>query len=471
MKPLALFDLDNTLRDTYRFRYPRDHQVSIYDGVPERLNAIRNLGYLLVGITNQGGVALGAISNDEVAAANNRTQALLEAAALDSIQCCPHHRDRDKFDCDCKKPSVGMVLDALTAMPDSTLDGSFVVGDSKADHGVAESLNLPFLDALEFRTMTVPRITDWVTSTVRETTTKPDLDKVQGCLVGLAAGDALGAPLEFKSRDAVRVKYPTGLRDFIASPLWSAGEYTDDTQMALIIADSLLDRQRLDPAGISEAFQHWARSAKDVGLQTRAVLQMDGIAEEPEARSREYYRSHPGSSAGNGALMRCAPVALFHLSSSPMLIADSRRSARITHADPKAQSSCVLLNLCIAHAILHGVKDARSEALQHLSPAERTTWKRLMEVESLDESQISSSGYTVHTLEAAAWSFLSTDSFEDAIVRAANLGDDADTVAAVTGALAGAYYGYESIPLRWRSGLLHETRIKLLAVQLAQSSS
>jgi len=154
-----------------------------------------------------------------------------------------------------------------------------------------------------------------------------------------------------------------------------------------------------------------------------------------------------------------------------MLIADSRRSARITHADPKAQSSCVLLNLWIAHAILHGVKDARSEALQHLSPAERTTWKRLMEVESLDESQISSSGYTVHTLEAAAWSFLSTDSFEDAIVRAANLGDDADTVAAVTGALAGAYYGYESIPLRWRSGLLHETRIKLLAVQLAQSSS
>jgi ADP-ribosylglycohydrolase len=131
----------------------------------------------------------------------------------------------------------------------------------------------------------------------------------------------------------------------------------------------------------------------------------------------------------------------------------------------------VLLNLWIAFAILTGVKDARSEALQQLPPAERMTWKRLMKIESLTESEISSSGYTVHTLEAAAWSFLTTSTFEDAVARAANLGDDADTVAAVTGALAGAYYGYESIPLQWRSGLLHEPEIKKLAVRLAQRTT
>ena len=471
MKPLALFDLDGTLRDTYRFQYPQAHQVTIFDGVPERLNAIRNLGYLLVGITNQGGVALGVIANDQVIAANDRTQALLGSAALDSVQYCPHHRDRDKFDCDCKKPSVGMVLDALTALPEATLDGAFVVGDSKADQGVAEALSLPFLDAVKFRMMTVPQITDWLAAISPKAGAKPDMDKVQGCLVGLAVGDALGAPLEFQSRAAVRKQYPTELREFKSSRLWSAGEYTDDTQMALIIANSLVDQHKLDPAAIAGGFQHWAHSAKDVGLQTRAVLHMNGITEKPEVRAREYYRSHPDSSAGNGALMRCAPVALFHLSSRPMLIADSRKSARVTHADPKAQSSCVLLNLWIAFAILTGVKDARSEALQQLPPAERMTWKRLMKIESLTESEISSSGYTVHTLEAAAWSFLTTSTFEDAVARAANLGDDADTVAAVTGALAGAYYGYESIPLQWRSGLLHEPEIKKLAVRLAQRTT
>ena len=128
--------------------------------------------------------------------------------------------------------------------------------------------------------------------------------------------------------------------------------------------------------------------------------------QEPERCAREDYACHPDKSAGNGAVMRCAPVALFRLNSLPMLIADSRRSARMTHGDPKAHSSCVLVSVCIREAILKGVRDARQTAMALLPEAERTAWDRLAEIEKQPESEISSSGYTVSTVEAAFWSLL-----------------------------------------------------------------
>ena len=144
--------------------------------------------------------------------------------------------------------------------------------------------------------------------------------------------------------------------------------------------------------------------------------------------------------------MRCAPVALFCLDSLDQLVEVSRASARVTHHDPKAQSSCVILNTWIQAAICRGVRDGRAEAIAMLNETERPAWHRLEQIEAYKEDDIKSSGYTVHTLEAAAWSFLTTESYEEAVIRAANLGDDADTVAAVCGALAGAYYGYAAIP-------------------------
>jgi ADP-ribosyl-[dinitrogen reductase] hydrolase len=150
-----------------------------------------------------------------------------------------------------------------------------------------------------------------------------------------------------------------------------------------------------------------------------------------------------------------------------MLIEESRGSARITHADPKAQSSCVLLNLWIAEMLLNGTRDARRLAVDLLHTTEQRLWQRLKAVENNQEDLILSSGYTVDTLEAAAWSFLTTDSFEEAVVKAANLGGDADTVAAVTGALAGAFYGYSAIPERWRDKLKDAERIRKTAISLA----
>ncbi|HUS20190.1 MAG TPA: ADP-ribosylglycohydrolase family protein [Terriglobales bacterium] len=291
-------------------------------------------------------------------------------------------------------------------------------------------------------------------------------DRIAGCLVGLAVGDALGAPLEFQSRRQVREKYPEGLRDMIDSNLWKKGEYTDDTEMALLIADSLLQSKGFIASDLAQRFKTWARTAKDVGIQTRAVVNMAGYVRDPEGCSSQYREAHPDSSAGNGALMRCAPIALFCLDSVERLVELSRASARVTHFDPKAQSSCVILNTWIQAATSRGIRDARAESIGLLNETECSAWHRLEEIEVYKEDDIKSSGYTVDTLEAAVWSFLTTASYEEAVVRAVNLGDDADTVGAVCGSLAGAYYGYAAIPKRWRNQLREEARIHKTALAL-----
>lgn len=467
-KPIAIFDLDGTVRHTGAALYPRASDVSIISGMPERLVALRKAGYYLIGASNQGGVAKGEIQQAEVDAAVARTQELLGEAQLDGIFYCAHDSSSDGHICDCKKPSPGMVLDALTAFPASTLDGSFVVGDSPAaDGGLASNLGVPYIRDDEFRHIPIDRLLDKVPQRRSSSMTDASEDRITGCLVGMAIGDALGAPLEFHSRTEVRRMYPEPLREMRASRLWAKGEYTDDTQMALCIADSLITRDELMPSDVAARFRKWCRTTKDVGIQTRTVLAMPGYESAPETCAREYYVEHPSSSAGNGAVMRCAPIALFHLDSIPMLLADSRRSARLTHADPKAQSSCVLLNLAIREAVVNGTRDARPEALSRLPQVERKEWTRLKHIENVPEYEIASSGYTIATVEAAFWSFLTTRTFEDAVVRAAHLGDDADTVAAVTGAIAGAFYGYSGIPVRWLRELMDRSHITNVALLLA----
>lgn len=154
------------------------------------------------------------------------------------------------------------------------------------------------------------------------------------------------------------------------SALWSKGEYTDDTQMALLIAESLIEKHGFVAIDIAKRFRSWAQTAKDVGVQTSAVVNMARYAEDPESCSSRYHADHPDSSAGNGALMRCAPIALFYLECLADVIEFSRASARLTHADPKAQSSCVILNLWIRTAILNSLRDGRAEAFSVLDKGE-----------------------------------------------------------------------------------------------------
>lgn len=466
-RPIALFDLDGTLRDTYAAIYPRAHQVRLFDGVADRLRQLRQRGYLLAGITNQGGITKRVITSKEVEAANDRMQELLGDARLDLILYCPHHADSDDFVCDCKKPAVGMVLDALSTLESATLSGAFVVGDSiRADKGVADGLDLPFVPAEKFRRQPLEGTLASAARRTRQFAEAAE-SRVVGCLVGLATGDAFGSQVEFWPRPRVRETFPHGIREMRASASWEVGQYTDDTEMALLLADALLENGALNPRDVARRFLAWSLHATDVGIQMRRVLSMPGYTESPEESARLDYLQNQRNAAGNGAVMRCAPIALFHTWNMSMLLADSRRSARITHADPKAQSSCVLVNTAIAHFLAGGGKeDAWSHGMKFLAPLEKETWKRLPQLASLGEEDISSSGYTVPTVEAAFWSLLRADSFEEAVETAAGLGGDADTVAAITGALAGAYYGYDAIPRRWLDPLLDLDRLRRTALKL-----
>jgi ADP-ribosyl-[dinitrogen reductase] hydrolase len=467
-KPIAYFDLDGTLRDTYHFVYPRAHQVTLFPGITGRLTALRNAGYLLVGITNQGGVSLKQITQSEVELANDRTQELLGEARLDLVLYCPHHRAAGGPDCDCKKPAPGMLLDALSALSGSTLDGAFVVGDNPAkDKGAADMLALPFVLAETFRAQSIAETLGSLPKGKARTTSLVE-DRVIGAILGMATGDAFAAPVEFWERARVRQKYPDGLKAMTKSEKWAMGEYTDDTQMALLISESLLAENRLDPSDIAKRFRRWAQTSKDVGLQTLRVMGRSGYVAQPEGCARLDYQANPTNAAGNGAVMRCTPVALFHADSLPMLLADSRRSARITHGDPKAQSSCVLINVAIRHLMNGGGKEeVWKHGMRFLTPFEKAAWSRLDMLPSLGDDQINSGGYTVSTVEAAFWCFEHSETFAEAIELAASLGDDADTVAAVTGSLAGAYYGYEAIPIEWRKALMNVEQIRTVALRLA----
>ena len=295
------------------------------------------------------------------------------------------------------------------------------------------------------------------------------IDRISGSLVGLAVGDALGAPLEFMPREVVRQQYPNGLREMIPSALWHKGEYTDDTETALLLSESLLSCGRFDSRDFARRIQRWAQNAKDVGAQMSRVIQRPSYTTNPEKVVQEDYADHPDQSAGNGALMRCVPVALFCLNSPELLVEYSRASAAVTHGDPKAHSACVLLNGWIREAIIKHIRDARDVGIRMLLSEERVVWRRFRAIERYEEPEIRSTGYTVDTLEAAAWAFLTTGSFADAVICGANLGDDADTVAAVAGALAGAFYGYSAIPRRWLEQLKEQDRIRSTAIRLAQA--
>lgn len=273
-------------------------------------------------------------------------------------------------------------------------------------------------------------------------------DRLRGCAVGAAIGDALGMPLEFgpPSPDGALV------RSMQAGRL-PAGSFTDDTEMAIALAESLLYQKPLDQDDLIQRFVAWFHSnPPDIGIQTRRILGWLAAGnpfEDVLARARE----EMPDSAGNGSLMRCWPVALAWLKGRSERIADSRLQSQITHAHPDCQAACVFTNLMIVD-LIQGVP--REEAFQAaLQSVEFTDPFRQMieKAPRLQRKDLKNSGWVRHTLESAIWGLLTTSSFSEAVIQVANLGNDADTAASVAGALAGAAYGLGSIPQTWQDQL------------------
>lgn len=286
-------------------------------------------------------------------------------------------------------------------------------------------------------------------------------DRARGCAVGAAAGDALGMPLEFGPRRA-----PDRLVRRMEAARLPAGTFTDDTEMALDLAESLLAHRPLDPGDLAQRFAAWLQAGPpDVGIHTRSVLSRIGAGERWEKAVEAVQQQRPDS-AGNGSVMRCWPVALaYGLDPSDssqkgrnldQMLADSRLQSRVTHPHAECQAGSAFVNATIHH-LLRGVAPADAVALALEAATVPEPLRAVIEAApSRRREELPNSGWVRHTLESAVWGLLTTDSFEEALVQVVNLGGDADTAGAVVGALAGAAHGLEAIPARWRQVLRGE---------------
>jgi ADP-ribosyl-[dinitrogen reductase] hydrolase len=277
-------------------------------------------------------------------------------------------------------------------------------------------------------------------------------DRYRGCLLGLACGDALGGPVEFKSRDWIAERYPSGVRDFVGGG-WlhlAPGEITDDTQMTLALARSLAEGGRLDAEDVGRQFLSWYRSRpKDIGNTTRAALAyLDAGMPWDDAGDQVQREAGAKGAAGNGAVMRCAPVALRYRADPGSVRSASIDTSRITHADPRCTWSAVAVNQAIVHLLAGGdlAGLARSATAGIDEPRVVEAVER---AGGLGRDTVRSGGYVLDTVTAACWALLHHDTLEETIIAAVSLGDDADTTGAVAGALAGARYGAAAIPDRW----------------------
>lgn len=275
-----------------------------------------------------------------------------------------------------------------------------------------------------------------------------------GTVVGSAVGDALGAPFEFGPEGAFSARFPVGEdRDEMSGGGgWDPGEATDDTQMAVLVAESLLDHGGLAPDDLFARFQRWATSApKDIGLQTEDVL-TNGL---PWDQAAAIHFQVTGRAAGNGSLMRAATSAVFYAPAGTDVTMDAaRRIAALTHGDGAAWEGTALLHELVRLA-LDGTDpvDGIPRALALVRPGHRDRYATVLAPDWHPDQATEFNGAVWPCLGSAVWALRTTRSYEDAVRAAIDLGGDTDTVAAVTGALAGAVYGAGAIPRRWTDRL------------------
>jgi ADP-ribosyl-[dinitrogen reductase] hydrolase len=306
----------------------------------------------------------------------------------------------------------------------------------------------------------------------------PELaSRFRGALLGLAVGDAVGTAVEFRPPGSFEpVTDMAGGGPFALRP----GQWTDDTSMALCLAESLIQRRGFDPEDQLRRYCRWWREGHlsatgtcfDIGNTVRAALTRF------ERTGHAFCGSDDPGSAGNGSLMRLAPVALAFLDDPEAAVDQASRSSRTTHQAPAAVDACRYFAALLVGALQGRPKE---ELLSERFTPAPGLWDGAPLVPEVDEvargsfrakapPAIRGAGYVVECLEAALWAFAGTTSFRDGCLAAANLGDDADTTAAVYGQLAGAFYGEEGIPAGWLARLAKRELIEAMAEGLFELS-
>ena len=293
-------------------------------------------------------------------------------------------------------------------------------------------------------------------------------DRALGAFLGLAIGDAVGTTLEFSVRDS-----KPRLEDMVGGGPFDlpCGAWTDDTAMALALAESLADSGDLDCQDLMDRFVGWCKNGEysctgdcfDIGITIRDALARYLRTKDPMAGSTD------PKTAGNGSLMRLAPVALRFWNDRSRLAEVAALQSRTTHGAEQAVDACRVFAEMLADAIAGSrridlLKSRRLEGHPEIAGIVKGSWR------GCRRSEIHSSGYVVHTLEAAIWAVARTGDFRNAVLLAANLGEDADTVAAVTGQLAGALYGLSGIPEKWLDQVAWKDRLMRAANRLLSES-
>lgn len=275
-------------------------------------------------------------------------------------------------------------------------------------------------------------------------------ERALGAVLGSAVGDALGAPFEFGPEGAFSARFPVPGQggEMCGGGGWDPGEATDDTQMAVLVAESLLECGGLRLPDLFDRFRRWAAAEpKDIGLQTEAVLSSGDPWD--LAAALHFRTSQRG--AGNGALMRAAPSAVHFARAGREATMDAaRRIAALTHGDRAAWEGTAVLHELIRVGLagddpLHAVE----ETLRRVHPDHRERYAVVLAPDWHPDRATEFNGAVWPCLASAVWSLRTTSSYEDALRAAIDLGGDTDTVAAVTGGLAGAVYGGAAIPERW----------------------
>jgi len=305
---------------------------------------------------------------------------------------------------------------------------------------------------------------------------KNRIENIESCFLGLAIGDALGVPVEFRDRNVLKanpIKTMTGFGCWNQPP----GTWSDDSSMTFCLAESFLQGYNITAMGklfVKWAYEgYWGAHGKvfDIGGTTRAALRRIAEGEDPL-----YSGDFEEDSNGNGSLMRIVPASLYFCrTDSEILMECMRETSGITHRHFRSVFSCFIFSKLVAnlfkgfekkdayHAAMEEVKTY--VATQNFNPKEVELFHRTINGKLLEtpEDEIYSSGYVLHTLEASIWCFLHTETYKDAVLSAVNLGGDTDTTGCVTGALAGLYYGKEAIPKDWIETLVRRQEIVLLA--------
>lgn len=311
------------------------------------------------------------------------------------------------------------------------------------------------------------------------------LNKIKACIFGHALADAMGVPVEFQSREQLARNPLMGPKGFGTYPV-PMGSWSDDTTMALCALDTLANGQ-VDWDEIMEHFVAWCNT----GAYTPTDVLFDIGNACRDAINRYQHRKMPAllcggtdeRSNGNGSLMRIIPFTLYLKCFCPSATAEEQiafihNGSALTHAHERSQIGCGIYHFVLWELLDNPCKQAVAEGLKkaqafYADYGEIGHYARVFQPDfaALPKNEIQSSGYVVHTLEAALWCLLTTESYGECILKAINLGSDTDTTAAVAGGLAGALYGFEAIPATWLDTLLKKDFIDEMCCRMAESAA